>query len=154
MKMECLWPGLPSAWHLGDLRGLVASVLFGWAVAMLLAASFIWDEWIASSLVTGLWVSLVIAWGIEAFRSSWTFKETILRRDVGCTKDFLAAQQFYLEGNWFDAEALLLEIVRQKPRDVESLLMLVGVLRHTKRWQAALRRLGQLEFVEAASQWQ
>lgn len=66
---------------------------------------------------------------------------------------FIQAQQEYVRGNWFDAEALLLEIVHQHPRDAESLLLLVGVLRHTRRWQPALRRLEQLELLDNASPW-
>ncbi len=50
---------------------------------------------------------------------------------------FLAAQVDYLAGNWFEAEAKLLQILHEYPRDAESHLLLVGVLRHTRRFQAS-----------------
>jgi hypothetical protein len=153
MKMVCFWPGLPSAWHLGDLRGLVVSVVFGWALTLALASTFIWPLWIQPLVRGALWAGIVGYWVVESVRANWSFGDRIAHQSVGLSKEFLNAQQAYLEGNWFDAEALLLEIIDRKPRDAEALLMLVGVLRHTHRWQAALRRLSQLEYLESASVW-
>ena len=61
------------------------------------------------------------------------------------------AQREYLQGNWFDAEALLLDILQRNPRDAAATLLLVGVLKQTLRWQAALRRLDHLETLTPAA---
>lgn len=149
----CLWPGLPAAWIRGDLRGLVLCVCFGWATSLLLLATFVWPEWIAPLLVNSLWIAHAIFWVAETARATWTFKQ-LSQPETRCDSAvFLQAQENYVRGNWFDAEALLLKIVQQTPRDAEAQLLLASVLRHTKRWQAALRRLDQLEFLQAADSW-
>lgn len=153
MRLVCLWPGLAAAWHCGNLRGLVVSVVFGWTLSVLLIASFVWQEWFSSLLVGGLWTGLGVVWLVESVRGMWAFNAMVEPTNAKCAEAFLEAQQEYIQGNWFDAEAILLEVVHQKPRDAEALLLLVGVLRHTRRWQPALRRLNQLEFLEAASSW-
>ena len=63
------------------------------------------------------------------------------------------AQTDYLAGNWFEAEAKLLQILHDFPRDAESQLLLVGVLRRTRRFRPALRRLAHLETFDSASRW-
>jgi thioredoxin-like negative regulator of GroEL len=70
-----------------------------------------------------------------------------------CEDALQLAQNDYLRGNWFEAEATLLDVLQQQPRDAEATLLLVSVLRHTKRWQPALRRLGQLVLLESAQRW-
>lgn len=67
--------------------------------------------------------------------------------------NFLLAQTDYLAGNWFEAEAKLLQILHDFPRDAESQLLLVGVLRHTRRFRPALRRLAHLETLDSALRW-
>jgi predicted Zn-dependent protease len=66
---------------------------------------------------------------------------------------FEEAQAQYLQGNWFEAEALLLDLLDKFPKDAEALLLLIGVLRHTQRWQPALRRLDQLQSLDTAAGW-
>ena len=67
--------------------------------------------------------------------------------------NFLLAQVDYLAGNWFEAEAKLLQILHEYPRDAESQLLLVGVLRRTKRFRPALRRLATLETLDSGARW-
>lgn len=149
----CFWPGLPATWIRGDLRGLVLCVGFGWATSLLLLATFVWPEWIAPLLVNTLWLAFVVFWLAETARSLWTFKSLSAANGQCDSADFLEAQKHYIRGNWFEAEAILLRIIQHTPRDAETQLLLASVLRHTRRWQAALRRLDQLEFLQAASGW-
>lgn len=153
MTILCLWPGLAAAWINGDLRGLVLSVGFGWATSLLIMATFVWPQWISPFLVNTLWIAHAIFWFAETGRSLWTFKSISKPETVAQSPAFLEAQEHYIRGNWFDAEALLLNIIQETPRDAEAQLLLASALRHTKRWQAALRRLEQLEFLQAASNW-
>lgn len=66
---------------------------------------------------------------------------------------FTQAQEEYLRGNWFAAEARLLAILHAESRDVEALLLLISVLRQTRRWQPALRRLKQMELLDGSHPW-
>ncbi len=63
------------------------------------------------------------------------------------------AQTQYLQGNWFEAEAILLDLTKSDPGDMAAGLLLVGVLRHTHRQAAALRHLEQLCLYDAAAAW-
>jgi predicted Zn-dependent protease len=66
---------------------------------------------------------------------------------------FETAQQEYLRGNWYEAEAMLLDLLEKYPRDAEAILLLVGVLRHTQRFQPAIRRLDLLESLDTSAPW-
>ena len=46
-----------------------------------------------------------------------------------------------------------MQILHEFPRDAESQLLLVGVLRHTRRYRPALRRLAHLETLDSAIRW-
>lgn len=120
----------------------------------MLVATFVWPAWLDASVVRSLWAVAGFAW---VSTTAWNHVRlsTLLQvtNDHGNQK-FLAAQIDYLRGNWFEAEAKLLQLTQQSPRDAEALLLLVGVLRRTGRVAPALRRLQQLELLESASCWQ
>lgn len=116
-------------------------------------ATFVWPNWLADSALWFLWFSAISVWAFEVIRSSLRVGSLMQVTTAESSKAFTTAQREYLRGNWFDAEALLLEIVHQQPRDAEAALLLVGVLRHTRRWQPALRRLNQLELLDTALPW-
>jgi hypothetical protein len=63
------------------------------------------------------------------------------------------AQAEYLRGHWFEAEAAIKEILSRNPRDVEARLLWVGVLRRSKRIDAARRQLKILSRLEGADRW-
>ncbi|QDV27152.1 hypothetical protein Q31a_55390 [Aureliella helgolandensis] len=153
LRTACLWPGFVAAWYQGVARGLFVATLFAWTLCVLLLATFIWPEWLALSLVRGLWVVVLVVWGVESVRNYWRLQSLLKPESAESQTAFSKAQSEYLHGNWFEAEALLLEIVHQNPRDAEALLLLVGVLRHSRRWQPALRRLKQLELLDTAARW-
>jgi len=66
---------------------------------------------------------------------------------------FREAQQRYLENDWVATEQLLLKLLKQDARDIESRLMLATLWRHQGRGEEALRQLNRLERLEAASIW-
>jgi len=61
--------------------------------------------------------------------------------------------EYYLQGQWFEAEKSLVQLLRQNPRDVEARLMIATLFRRTRRWDEALRQLDQLERLEASQAW-
>lgn len=152
MRIAMFWPGLEAAWTRGESRGLLLSVFFAWAICWLLMATFVWPELAISSLVIlgwcgfGLTLLVMLIKGLLQPPKSWSSEdaETL----------FSAAQHEYLRGNWFESEAKLLQILQQNPEDVSAALLLVGVLRQTSRFAPALRRIEQLELLDATRAWQ
>jgi hypothetical protein len=153
-RLSCFWPGLAQAWWRGSVTALLAALMFGWGLCLLMLATFVWPNWFSSWLVTSCWLGMLIFWAVECVRSNW--KYGAMRSDAGPVAGddrFVRAQQEYLRGNWFEAESLLHAILADTPRDAESHLLLASVLRHSRRWAAALRRLEQLELLDTASRW-
>ena len=152
--MDMFWPGLAAAWHNGQPKGLLTSILFGWLLCWLLLASFVWPD-----LVSQLWT--ILGWIAAGLLSGYCFLRRLFHTpnylvwdSEESSKLFSEAQQDYLRGKWFEAEAKLLRLCEQTPSDIPSGLLLVGVLRHTGRVKAALRRIDQLNLLDSASGWQ
>ncbi len=100
------------------------------------------------------WLLASVAWLVAAVSSHFQFKRLMLvAKPLEAKDNFLEAQVDYLAGSWFEAEAKLLQILHDFPRDAESQLMLVGVLRRTKRFRPGLRRLAHLETLDSAARW-
>jgi hypothetical protein len=152
-QLVCCWPGLAALWWRGNVRSLMAALLFTWLICLLLLATFHWPEWFGIWGVRLCWIIASIIWVTSFVRSHLGFSSLIGKPDSQSQTAFEAAQQQYLQGNWFEAEAILLDLLDKFPRDAEALLLLIGVLRHTQRWQPALRRLDQLESLDTAANW-
>lgn len=154
MRYATLWPGLVSVWYRGSARGLLLSVLFSWAICFLLLATFVWQSWVSNWIVVLLWCSLGCYWLFELVRSQFAIANMVRPASDEANERFENAQREYLKGNWYEAEAKLLDVVSEHSDDVAAILLLVGVLRHTRRWRPALRRLEQLTLMDAAAGWQ
>lgn len=153
-RLSCFWPGLARAWWRGSVAGLAAALGFGWGLSILMLATFVWPNWFSPWLVAVCWLAMLVFWLVESVRSHWHLGR--LQRDAGPVagdERFGQAQSEYLRGNWFEAESLLHAILTETPRDAESHLLLAGVLRHSRRWSSALRRLEQLELLDTAARW-
>jgi len=161
----CLWPGFPHLWRRGSWAGLVVAVGFTALTNTLLLATFVFGEWMVGRtrwMVAGTWaVVWLFAW--------WESRD--LRREDSSAGDesedafgtaeparhdapvFCEAQRRYLAGDWIATEQLLLKLLKQDARDVESRLMLATLWRHQGRDAEALRQLDRLERLEAAEKW-
>ncbi|NOY30388.1 MAG: hypothetical protein GXP28_09500 [Planctomycetes bacterium] len=160
----CLWPGLPLLWNQGSWVGLAVAVGFTALANVLLLASLVFTEWLTSNVrLTGLGV-LTVVWLL----AWWQSRGERVRGRVGVAEEespegeqpadereewFREAQQRYLENDWVATEQLLLKLLKQDARDVESRLMLATLWRHQGRGEEALRQLDRLERLEAASTW-
>jgi cytochrome c-type biogenesis protein CcmH/NrfG len=71
------------------------------------------------------------------------------------TKDepFREAIIRYLRGDWFGTESLILPLIKKNPRDIEMLLLLATLYRHTQRYNEALEILDKLRLFENAGHW-
>lgn len=150
-EMAYYWPGLAIAWHRGAARGLFISVVYAWWICLLLLATFVWPEWFSVALVRGMWLLAFVVWLGTTIYSRFTMRS--YRVSCDDSGEFEKAQEEYLRGNWFEAEALLLRILERQPEDVPAALLLIGILRHTQRWQPALRRIEQVKLLDSAAVW-
>lgn len=153
IRLVCCWPGLAALWYRGQAWSLLVSVLFAWTVCLLLLATFVWPEWWHLWVVRLLWLGVLTVGLISCVLSHLRLPQLLGRSDAKSDRQFEQAQQEYLRGNWFEAEAMLLDLLQRFPRDIQAGLLLVGVLRHTQRWQPALRRLDQLQLIDGAQGW-
>ena len=153
-RLTCFWPGLSAAWYRGNSHSLAIAIVSTWVFALLLLATFVWPQWLSVLALHGLWWLATAVWIGTTVSSQWQFSRMMQVSQPLVAKDnFLLAQTDYLTGNWFQAEAKLLQILHDFPRDAESQLLLIGVLRHTRRFRPALRRLAQLENLDSAVRW-
>ncbi len=153
VRTVCFWPGLPAAWFLGSASGLAVALVFAWLVSLLVVATFVWPDWISLGMLRLGWCLALGVWLVSAVRNVWRLPAMLQTTSSESLKAFTNAQAEYLRGNWFEAEAILLQVLHGHPRDAEAMLLLVGVLRHTQRWQPALRRIAQLELIESSAPW-
>ncbi|MEM8735040.1 MAG: hypothetical protein AAGG44_12495 [Planctomycetota bacterium] len=153
-RLASLWPGLAAAWYRGQVRGLLVAILFAWAFCGLLLCTFIWPAWVPGWMLACVWLAIGVFWLYEAVRCQFVISTLIEDVSPNTENEFAAAQAEYLQGRWFEAEARLLTITQDYPHDVTAALLLIGVLRRTKRLRPALRKLEQLSLLEAALPWQ
>jgi predicted Zn-dependent protease len=67
---------------------------------------------------------------------------------------FIQAQREYLGGHWEEAETLLRRRIENTPRDVEARLLLVTMLRHTRRLDLARNQLHEMMRFDEALEWE
>jgi hypothetical protein len=67
---------------------------------------------------------------------------------------FREALDHYLRGNWFEAEHVLVSLLRRNPRDMDAGLMLATMLRHTRRFPESRACLDRLERFDGSEKWE
>jgi hypothetical protein len=150
-----LWPGLPQLWTYGLWSGLVLAIGFGVLVNLLLAASFVWVELVSSDHLRLGWLATAALWGASAaITVRWKWNHTAPKAMATAEALFREALSEYLQGNWFEAEARLNQLLGRWPGDVEARLLLATLLRHTRRHDTALEQLERLERLKDADHWQ
>ena len=152
--MRYLWPGLPQLlqgnwWALG--WALLGAVLLNVGIV----STFLWKEWLPEGSKALLWGGIVLLWGGAALASVSRTRPIGACGAPSASSNalFMEAMEYYLQGQWFEAEKRLIQLLRQNPRDVEARLMIATLFRHTRRWEEALRQLDQLERLEASQAW-
>lgn len=151
-----LWPGLPQVYQHGSWSGLAVAMGFAGLLNLGLAASLLWCELLTPGVRTVVWTAILTIWGGTLVFSSRANRQTSLRQESASqpTHTFAQATDHYLKGSWFEAERLLVDLLRHNPRDVDAELMLATLLRHTGRRQEAAAHLDRLERLEGSAKWQ
>lgn len=159
-RLLCLWPGLARLWLRGDLYALGLAVFYSILLNLALVSSLIWPAYLGSRFLLVAWPMLAVVWLASAWLSwrglpIWlqVGQKIVAPAELPVDTLFNQAQREYLKGNWVQARELLERRLRLRPRDVESRLLLLSVLRRVGRFQAALQELQLLEGMDEARPW-
>ncbi|MGD9720271.1 MAG: tetratricopeptide repeat protein [Pirellulales bacterium] len=150
-RLVLFWPGLPQLWHSGLWSGLVLAAGFAVLVDLLLVASFVWIELLSPRDLRLGWLAAGLVWGVSAILSRGFPRR--VPNSTTAERMFRSALAEYLQGSWFEAEAVLTRLLRMAPRDVEGRLLLATLLRRTRRADDALAQLDRLERQRDAAPW-
>jgi hypothetical protein len=150
-----LWPGLPQLWARASWSALGVAVSAGAVLDVALLGTFVWTELLSQGLRNALWAALGIAWAAAAvFAVVWDRRHAT-RESPELEKDkFSEATEHYLQGNWFEAERALGNLLRQDDRDLEARLMLATLYRHRGRLDEAAGQLELLGRFAGAEKWE
>lgn len=149
-----LWPGLPQLWLEGAWSGLMLAFGFTLLLNALVLTTCVWVELVDPPLVRLGWIAVGCVWTGSLAVTLWLNKPRKNQlQDAGSKDLFRTALSEYLKGNWFEAESVWTELVGRNPRDIEARLMLVALLRRTKRWPEAGQQLARLERLEGSELW-
>jgi signal transduction histidine kinase len=149
-----LWPGLTQLWFSGAWWGLAIGCGFAWLLNLAVVSTLVWTEWIDPWSRLGVWVLLIVVWGVSltlSFRQLLGFDPD---QTAKTAEDlFRHAQREYLSGNWIKAEQLLTQLLAANGKDVDAQLMMVSLLRRIGQLAEASERLRRLAAMDGAEKW-
>lgn len=152
--MLSYWPGFQGIARYGLWSQLGLAILFAAILDAFLLANFYWtgvltvsQRNIILSLLFVIWITLL---SLAKYRRK-IFEETFAIDEKD--ENYRLALQHYLRGNWFETESLILPHLKKKPRDMEMLLLLATLYRHTNRLDEALTVLDRIAQVDGANYW-
>lgn len=151
----CLWPGLAPLWLRGQWSALALAAGFSLLLNAALSISLVWTELVSPTARAAIWLAVAVIWTTSLVVSARWLAQERRRAQLDRASDLLPRiQGEYLQGHWIEAEAGLLELLTDRPRDAEARLLLATLYRHTGRVDEAARELGHLERLDTALQWQ
>ena len=152
--LEFLWPGARGALRCGLWSQLAISLVFAVACHATLFLNFYWSDWLTPTERAGSCAALFVIWialGAVARRRFNEYERTLAVDANGA--EFSQAQALYLQGAWFESECCLKALLKRNARDVDALVMLATLYRHTQRFDEARRTLAALEKLDGADFW-
>ncbi|MCL2304726.1 MAG: tetratricopeptide repeat protein [Planctomycetaceae bacterium] len=152
--LRYIFPGLGGLFQYGRWSFLAITVAFFLALDLLLIAHFYWTDCLTPQGRYTSVIAFFLLWFLLAQISGYCEKMLLRRRAADSKRNFFAdAQMQYLQGNWFEAECFLNEILKRNPRDPEALLMLATLFRHTNRFEESRKILQKLQNFDEAKKW-
>ncbi|HBT75442.1 MAG TPA: hypothetical protein DEB39_00635 [Planctomycetaceae bacterium] len=149
-----LWPGYTGIVRYGRWSFLAVAVVFALVLNTLLVLNFAWTDYITTTQRNVLILAFLALWAALHAVSAQAAKKIEATRNADATSDgFREALLQYLRGNWFEAQCCLNILLKKNPRDVEAILMLATLHRHTKRFADAADVLEKLDVLEEADRW-
>jgi len=150
-----LWPGLPQLWAGASWSALGVAVAAGALLDLALLGTFVWTELLSPAVRNALWMALGIAWAAAAvFTIVWDRRHARGGSPESEKDKFSEATEHYLRGNWFEAERVLGNLLRQNARDLEARLLLATLYRHRSRLDEAAQELDLLRRLAGAEKWE
>jgi hypothetical protein len=151
--MTCCWPGLPRLWWRGQWSGFLVAAVFSLWLNAALAVTFLTPDFIGAQTRVANWTVLAVVWVFCVLRGAR--RVSLIYCGDGRHNDelFSRAQVEYLRGQWFEAESLLLRLLRDDPADLEGRLLLATLYRHTRRPDLAGTQLEQIERYPHGARW-
>lgn len=159
-----LWPGLPRLWLRGDGAALLLAAGFTALLNLAILGTFVWPLWLGAGFQAIVWPVLGAVWAISLW-SHWFQRETLFCRPVlpgqepaaedtaSYDRLFIEAQGEYLKCQADRAIQLLERQLSRYPRDAESRLLLVSVLRRKGAADRAAQQLEWLSRLDQAAPW-
>ncbi len=147
-----LWPGLPQLWRRGSWPALAAAAAGAALLNLAVLATFGWSEAMSPRWARPLWFILGVGWVASAALSLAGSRRA---RGIATPPpgSFEKALDYYLKGDWFQAERQLVRMLRTRADDMGGRLMLATLLRHTGRLEEAAAQLDRLTCLEGSGEW-
>lgn len=157
----CGWPGLPGLWFRGQMSSLLVAVGFSILLNLALVSSFLWRWSLGETFPAVAWPVIFLIWSTSAWIGYNRLTDVMSVPSSEKVADperpdtlFIQAQREYLGGHWEEAESLLRRRIDGAPRDVEARLLLVTLLRHTRRLDLARNQLSEMQKYDEAIEWE
>lgn len=149
------WPGYPGLVRYGRWAFLAVTLVFALALNLLLILNFFWTEYLTTPQRGVLLLAFLLLWGaLYGIAAQLARRVDAVEHADTKSDGFREATLQYLRGNWFETQCCLNMLLRKNPRDVEALLMLATLFRHTRRPEDAWAVHKKLDMLEDAAAWQ
>jgi len=150
-----LWPGVRQLWGQGNPSALILSLALAVVLDVALVGTFGWNELFTPVVRNALWVSLGIMWLVAVvYTANWDPYAGAVKPSAKKGDGFGEALDYYLKGNWFEAERSLAGLLKGHPQDLDARMMLATLFRHTGRWEEAQQQLDWLQKAEGSQKWE
>ncbi len=157
----CGWPGLTGLWYRGQMSSLLVAIGFSILFNLALVSSFLWPWSLGETFPAIAWPMILLIWATSAWIAYHRLTDVMSVPTSEKVADperpdtlFIQAQREYLGGHWEEAESLLMMRIEKAPRDVEARLLLVTLLRHTRRLDQARIQLTEMTRYDEALEWE
>ncbi len=149
------WPGLPLLWSQGSWRGLGFALGFALALDVALLGTLVYPELLPGGTLPALVTLLALmSCGSAAFGWRGERRRAAPGGSVAEESAYGEALEYYLQGNWYEAENRLVAVLQHNPKDVDARLLIATLLRRTRRLDEAARQLDQLQRLELSRKWE
>lgn len=147
-----LWPGVPQLTRHGSWSGLAIALGLALLLNLVLVGTLGWSELFSPGVRNALWLGLAVVWLAAAVYCAGD-RGPMARPSAG-DHFFCEALDYYLKGNWFEAEHALAHVLAVNPRDLDARLMLATLLRHIGRLDEAAEQMDWIGRCEGSQKWE
>ena len=136
---------------------MLVAVGFSGLLNLALVSTFVWPALFGPRFTAILWPVVIVFWAAGVCLAWRTVRQAGQAPQTKVETDdtlFIQAQTEYLKGDWTQAELLLTQRLQNRPRDVESRLLLATLLRRSGRLDKARQQLKTPARLDDALPWQ